>query len=194
MNKNMIKLFYVVITVVLSFFTFLTTRYEYSTMSSISVLLSLFFAIPIIMHNKIKVIKIKKHKLIYRIIMYTLYFISFLILLFLIFDIITCQADIFLMFDRFKEVLSNLLFMTTSWLILIFSFIDIEKTETKTNFILNIIVLSVVILIHINYLINPNLKTLINETTVGEKALYITQNYIYFGFMYVLLLINKLIK
>lgn len=194
MNKNMIKLFYVVITVVLSFFTFLTTRYEYSTMSSISVLLSLFFVIPIIMHNKIKVIKIKKHKLIYRIIMYTLYFISFLILLFLIFDIITSQADIFLIFDRFKEVLSNLLFMTTSWLILIFSFIDIEKPETKTNFILNIIVLSVVILVHINYLINPNLKTLINETTVGEKALYITQNYIYFGFMYVLILINKLIK
>lgn len=194
MNKNMIKLFFVVITVVLSFFTFLTTRYEYSTMSSISVLLSLFFAIPIIMHTKMKAIKRKKSKLLYRIIMYTLYCISFLLLLFLILDIITCQTDIFLKFDRFKEVLSNLLFMTTSWLILIFSFIDIEKTETKTNFILNIIVLSVVILIHINYLINPNLKTLINETTVGEKALYITQNYIYFGFMYVLLLINKLIK
>ena len=194
MNKNMIKLFFVVITVVLSFFTFLTTRYEYSTMSSISVLLSLFFAIPIIMHTKMKAIKRKKCKLLYIIIMYTLYCISFLLLLFLILDFITCQTDIFLKFDRFKEVLSNLLFMTTSWLILIFSFIDIEKTETKTNLILNIIVLSVVILIHINYLINPNLKTLINETTVGEKALYITQNYIYFGFMYVLLLINKLIK
>lgn len=42
--------------------------------------------------------------------------------------------------------------------ILMFSLLDIENPET--NFILNIIVLSVVILVHINYLINPNLKTL----------------------------------
>ena len=40
----------------------------------------------------------------------------------------------------------------------------------------------------------PNLQTIISETTVGEKALYITQNYIYFGIMYVLLLINKLVN
>lgn len=191
MNKNMIKIFFVVITVVLSFFTFLSTRYEYSTMSGVGVLLSFVFALPIIMHSKQKLIKNKIVKITYKGIMYTLYFVSFLIVLFLTLDIITCQTDIFIKFDRAKEVFSNLLFMTTSWLILIFSFIDIEKQETKTNFILNIVVLSVVILIHINYFINPNLKTIINESSVGEKALYITQNYIYFGFMYVLLIINR---
>ena len=84
--------------------------------------------------------------------------------------------------------------MTTSWLILFLSFTEIEEKESKINFILNIIVLLVVILVHLNYFINPNLKTIINETTIGEKALYITQNYIYFGIMYVLLIINKFIK
>ena len=77
---------------------------------------------------------------------------------------------------------------------LIINFINIECKEDKISFILNIIVLSVVFLVHINYLVNPNLKTLINELMIGEKALYITQNYIYFGFMYVLLFISKLIN
>ena len=178
----------------LSFFTFLSTRYEYSTISAVSILLSLFFAIPIIMHSKINVVKNKKHKLIYKVIMFVLYFTSFLIVLLLVLDIIIYQNDLFLKFDRFKEIFSNLLFMITSWLMLFFSFTGIEEKESKTNFVLNIIVLLVVILVHVNYFINPNLNTLINERTVGEKAFYITQNYIYFGFMYVLLIINKLIN
>lgn len=194
MNRNIVKLFFVVITVLLSFFTFLSTRYEYSTMSAVSVLLSLVFAIPIIMHSKMNVIKNKKIKLIYRIIMYVLYFVSFLIILFLALDIIIYQKNLFLKFDNLKKIFSNLLFMTSSWTMLFFSFVGLEEKESKTNFILNIIVLLVVILVHLNYFINPNLKTIISETMVGEKALYITQNYIYFGIMYVLLIINKFIK
>jgi len=194
MNRNIVKLFFVVITVLLSFFTFLSTRYEYSTMSGISVFLSLFFAIPIIMHSKMNIIKNKKLKLIYRIIMYVLYFVSFLIVLSLALDMVINQTNIFLKFDNLKEKFSNLLFMTTSWLMLFFSFISLEKETSKGNFYINIIVLSIVILIHLNYYINPNLKTLINELTVGEKAIYITQNYIYFGTMYFLILISKLIK
>ena len=180
MNRNIVKLFFVVITVLLSFFTFLSTRYEYSTMSGISVLLSLFFAIPIIMHSKMNIIKNKKIKLIYRIIMYVLYVVSFLIVLSLTLDMVVNQT--------------NLLFMTTSWLILFYSFTGLEEKESKTNFVLNIIVMVVIILVHLNYFINPNLQTIISETTIGEKALYITQNYIYFGIMYVLLIINRFIK
>lgn len=194
MNRNIVKLFFVVITVLLSFFTFLSTRYEYSTMSGISVLLSLFFAIPIIMHSKMNIIKNKKLKLIYRIIMYVLYFVSFLIVLSLALDMVINQTNIFLTFDNLKEKFSNLLFMTTSWLILFYSFTGFEEKESKTNFVLNIIVMVVIILVHLNYFINPNLQTIISETTIGEKALYITQNYIYFGLMYVLLIINRFIK
>ena len=98
MNRNIIKLFFVVITVLLSFFTFLSTRYEYSTMSGISVLLSLFFAIPIIMHSKMNIIKNKKLKLIYIIIMYVLYFVSFLIVLSLALDMVINQTNIFFHF------------------------------------------------------------------------------------------------
>lgn len=194
MNKNMIKLFFVVITVLLSFFTFLSTRYENSTMSVVSVLLSLVFAIPFIMQNKTSVIKNQKQKVIYKGIMYALYLVSFLIILFLTLDIITSQTDIFTKFDRFKEVFSNLLFMTTSWLMLFFSFIELDEQGTRTNFALTVIVSLVIILIHLAYFISPNLKTIINDSQIGEKAIYITQNYIYFGIMYVLLLINKLVK
>ena len=194
MNKNMIKLFFVVITVLLSFFTFLSTRYENSTMSVVSVLLSLVFAIPFIMQNKTSVIKNQKKKVIYKGIMYALYLVSFLIVLFLTLDIITSQTDIFMKFDRFKEVFSNLLFMTTSWLMLFFSFGELEEQTNKTNFVLTVIVSLVIILIHLAYFISPNLKTIINDSQIGEKAIYITQNYIYFGIMYVLLLINKLVK
>lgn len=194
MNKNMIKLFFVLITVLLSFLTFLSTRYENSTMSVISVLLSLFFAIPFIMQSKTSTINNKKQKVLYKSIMYSLYSISFLIVLFLNLDIITSQTDIFMKFDRFKEVFSNLLFMTTSWLMLSFSFGELEEQTNKTNFVLTIIVSLVIILIHLAYFISPNLKTIINDSQIGEKAIYITQNYIYFGIMYALLLINKLVN
>lgn len=191
MNKNYIKLFLVIITVLLSFYTFLSTRYEYSTVSSISILLSLVFSLPIIMHSKYNDLKKINYKKVYLIIMLILYFISFTIILCLLIDIIKYQNNLFIIFDTLKVIFSNLLFMTTSWLMLFFSFISLEKETSKENYYINIIVLFIVILIHLNYYNNPNLKTLINELTVGEKAPYITQNYIYFGVMYVLVLISN---
>ena len=194
MNKNYIKLYIIIITVLLSFYTFLSTRYEYSTVSEISIVLSFIFALPILMHSKYNIIKKEKIKIVYLIIMLILYLISFIIILCLLIDIIKYQNSIFIIFDTIKVIFSNLLFMTTSWLMLLINFIDIDKEERKETYIITIIVLSVIILVHINYYINPNLKTIINETTIGEKALYITQNYIYFGIMYILILISKLIK
>lgn len=194
MNKNYIKLYLIIITVLLSFYTFLSTRYEYSTVSEISIVLSFIFALPILMHSKYNIIKKEKIKIVYLIIMLILYLISFIIILCLLIDIIKYQNSIFIIFDTIKVIFSNLLFMTTSWLMLLINFIDIDKEERKETYIITIIVLSVIILVHINYYINPNLKTIINETTIGEKALYITQNYIYFGLMYILILIKKFIN
>ena len=73
-------------------------------------------------------------------------------------------------------------------------YIEERYTKNKTNFVLTIIVSLVIILIHLAYFISPNLKTIINDSQIGEKAIYITQNYIYFGIMYTLLLINKLVN
>ena len=72
--------------------------------------------------------------------------------------------------------------------------IDLEKTESKTNYILTIVVSLIIIIIHIHFYINPNLKGIINIQMVGEKASYIIQNYICFGIMYMLILINCLRK
>lgn len=194
MNKKYIKLIIIIITTLISFYTFLSTRYEYSIVSEISVLLSLIFSLPIIMHYEYSYIKKEKFKTIYLTIMLILYFISFAIISLLLIEIINNQIDIFIKFETSKVIFTNLLFMTTSWLMLFTAFIDIDKEEEKVNFIITIIVLLIVILVHINYYINQNLKTIINESTIGEKALYITQNYIYFGIMYVLILISKLVK
>ena len=108
MNKNYFKLFMVIVTVLLSFFTFLSTRYEFSTVNSISVLLSFIFSLPIIMHIKYNAIKKNKIKLIYLIIMIILYLLSFLIILCLILDVIIYQNNIFIKFDTIKGIFSNL--------------------------------------------------------------------------------------
>ena len=126
--------------------------------------------------------------------MYVLYFVSFIIILLLALDIIVYQTNLFLKFDSLKEIFSNLLFMTSSWLILFFSFNGLDEKESKINFIVNIIVMLIVILVHLNYFINPNLKTIIKESSIGEKAVYITQNYIYFGIMYILLILYNYIN
>ena len=194
MNKNYIKLCLVIITTLLSFYTFLSTRYENSTVSEISVLLSLIFSLPIVMHCEYRYIKKEKIKTLYLTIMIILYFISFAIISLLLIEIINNQIDIFIKFDTCNVILSNLLFMTTSWLMIFTNFIDIDNEEETVKFIITIFALLTVISVHINYYINPNLKTIINESTIGEKALYITQNYIYFGIMYVLILISKLNK
>lgn len=204
MNRNYIKLFVVFGTVLLSFFTFLSTRYEYSTVSGVSVLLSLVFALPIFMHYNYNFFKNKKIKIPYLVIMIILYFIVFSIILLLLLDIflpiaytvdennVRIPTDIFLRFDTFKTIFSNLLFMTTSWLMLLFNFVDLDKDEAKTNYVLTIIVSFIILLIHINFYINPDLRGIINVQAIGEKAFYIIQNYIYFGLMYTMILVNKL--
>ena len=206
MNKNYLKLCVVTVTILLSFFTFLSTRYEYSNIGSTIVPISFLISLPIFMHIKYKDLKNSKIKTPYLITMTILYLISISIILFIMYDIffpIAYQVDennikiptnIFIKFDNFKMIFSTFLFMITSWLMLLFSFIDLEKTESKTNYILTIVVSLIIIIIHIHFYINPNLKEIINIQMVGEKASYIIQNYIYFGLMYMLILINCLRK
>ena len=207
MNKrNYIKIFVIFITVTLSLFAFLSTRYEYSLVSGIIVPISLLFAIPIFMSYKYKDIEKKKFKTLYLIIMIILYILIAIFLSLFVLEILYPTAYIILedgnkiptggIFQKVRELntlFSPLLFMITSWLMLFINFNDLDKKDDKVEFYLTLAVSLIIILIHINFYINPNLRKDVNIMSIDEQATYITQNYIYFAIMYVALITKKFI-
>lgn len=202
-KKSYIKLALIFITCLLSFFTYLSTRYEYSQINGLTVPLSLFLAIPIFMHYKYNTIRKSKFKIPYLIIMYVLYTICIIFIGYLIIDNfrsysidndgIRIAKDIFSVLDSLSLVFSNLLFMGSSWLILMLCFNDLDKKCNNTDFILTVIVSLIIIFTHINFYINPNLTGIIDNQRVGENIFYITQNYSYFFIMYSIIITNKII-
>ena len=86
-----------------------------------------------------------------------------------------------------------LLFMVT-WLMLFVNFSEIDKKESRTNYFLTILSCVVIILIHINFYMNPYLRPEINLIRVDERAPYITQNYIYFTIMYGVIIMKKFLN
>ena len=66
--------------------------------------------------------------------------------------------------------------------------IEILVFNTYSPWLLSLII----VLIHINFYINPYLYPLVGYNISGENALYITQNYSYFTLMYTAIIINKI--
>ncbi len=202
-KKSYIKLAFVFTACLISFFIYLSTRYEYSRINGMTVPFSIILIIPIFMHYKYNIIKTTKIKIPYLAVMTILYIVSISIIGILIrstFYTYTIDEnglrianDIFNSLDSFDVIFSNLLFMTTTWLMLLLCFNDLDKKCSNTDFILTIIISLIIILIHINFCVNPNLSGGVENNDVGEKALYITQNYIYFGIMYSVIIINKIV-
>lgn len=202
-KKNFIKLAFVFIACLLSFFIYLSTRYEYSQINGLTVPISLLLVTPVYMHYKYSSIRKIKFKIPYLIIMYILYAISIIFIGYLILvsfypylideNGARIANDIFSVLDSLNLVFSNLLFMCSTWLVLILCFNDLDKKCNNTEFILTVIVSLIIILIHTNFCINPNLSGTIDTQRVGENASYITQNYIFFGIMYSIIIINKMV-
>ena len=196
-KNNYIKLSIVSLTVLLSFLTFLSTRHEHSNIGSLIVPISLILVLPIFMHYKYKSVKKTKFKIPYLVVMVILYIFNLFVFVSLIFEIFvpmayTIEMDIFSKFNSFKDMFSVILFMMVLWFILFLSFDDLDKEEAKTNYILTIFVSLIIVLIHINFYINPYLYPLVGYNISGENALYITQNYSYFTLMYTAIIINKI--
>ena len=190
-----IKLFIVSITVLISFLTFIGTRDESSYIGSLAVPYSLILMLPIFMHYNYNKVKLTKYKKIYLLIMIVLYIINLIVGFLLIYEIFypfTLEIDTFRKFYSFKVMISTLLFMSLSWLMLFLCFANLDKKENRTNFILTNLVCLLIISIHLNFYINPNLN-LDSKSIINMPSLYITQNYIYFAFLYLMLIVNEVL-
>ena len=147
------------------------------------------------MHYNYSKAKFTKHKRFYLPIMIILYIINLIVAFLLIYEIFfpyTLEIDIFRKFYSFKVMISTLLFMILSWLMLFLCFTNLDKKDNKTNFILTILVCLLIISIHLNFYINPNLN-LESKSIINMPSLYITQNYIYFAFLYLMLIVNEVL-
>src|SRR5574344_1456873 len=206
-KKNFIKLCIGLLAIMISFFVFIITRYDYSKVNVLMIPLGFALALPIFMNYKYKSISDNKFKKIYLMIMIIFYIMSFIILMLLIISVFGNFAymidangnrlgeyNLFGNLDEFNNIFSVLFFMATSWLMLFVLFNDIDRKVSRINYILVIIASVIIILINTNYLLNPNLQKDINVRLIDEKALYVTQNYIYFGIMYSVSIVNRFIN
>lgn len=205
---NYIKLTFIFITILISLYTFLSTRYEYALVNGMIVPVALVFSIPIFISYKYNDIKNPKFRVICTAIMVILYVLDAIFLSMLIIQIFGISAylidetglkipssnGIFQDIKEFNTFFLPLLFMTTSWLMLFINFSEIDKIESKTNNYLMIIVCLIILLIHLNYYVNPNLRPEINWSSVDERAPYITQNYLYFAIMYGVIIVKKFLN
>ena len=205
---NYIRLAFVFVTILVSFFTFLATRYEYALVNGMIVPFALIFAIPIFISYKCNDIKNPKVKSAMTIIMTILYILDVTLLSMLIVQVFGIPAyfidevgsklsnsdGILQSFQEFNIFFMPLLFMTVSWLMIFINFSELDKIESKTNNYLMITVSLVILLIHINFYINPNLQLEMNIRRIGERAPYIIQNYPYFVIMYGAIFIKKFLN
>ena len=188
MNKKHIKFIFSLISVLISFIVFIVTRYENSEINSLVIPLSFLFALPIFMHYKYKKYKNTKFNKIYLIVLIILYTVCAFILSSIEISYLFSMNNIFRLFNSLNI---TLIFMTLSWLILFFEFNDLSNEYFNTDFYLTILVSITIILIHINYCLNPNLSVIDDTVMVEENAIYLIQNYSYFSIMYIVVLINK---
>lgn len=188
MNKKYIKFIFSLISILISFIVFIVTRYENSRINSLVIPLSFVFALPIFMHYKYKNYKNSKFSKLYLIVLIFLYVVCVFILSTIEISYLLSINNIFRLFNSLNIAL---IFMTLSWLILFFEFDNLNNEFLNTDFYLTILVSITIILIHINYCLNPNLNVIEDTVMVEENAIYLIQNYSYFSIMYIVALINK---
>src|SRR5574344_518795 len=179
-----IRLVLIFTAVLLSIFTFLATRDEHSRVFAATAIVPLFMVLPIFMQYRYR--KINNHKQLYSTVI-----INSCCTTVTFFDGEEYQSsfDLYMALDNLTIMFKYLLFMCSSWLILLINLDNIDKDDSKTNTILIIVVSLIVILIHLNYYANSNLH-IVGENA-EDKILYITQNYIYIGFIYILIIYNE---
>ena len=192
-KKEIIKFILVLIAVVISFNFLLTVEtVGLDSMFNIINVIDFFFALTIFMFYNMK--KVKRYKFIYDVILMLLMLFSAL----WIFYILYCSISCFFSINCSMEGLTffMLLYPTILFLMLFFSFEDIFKETSKTNYILTIVVSIVIILLHLRYYFDPNFANNLIDGNEGSQYsyVYVIQNYIYFAIMYIVVLVHKVIN
>lgn len=192
-KKEIIKFIVVLLAVVISFNFMLTVEaVGLNSMLNIINVIDFFFALTIFMYYNMK--KVKRYKFIYDVILMLLMILSALWIFYILYCLISCFISITCSMEGITFFMMQ--YPTILFLMLFFSFEDIFKETSKTNYILTIVVSIVIILLHLRYYFDPNFANNIIEGNEGSEYsyVYVIQNYIYFAIMYIIILVNKVIN
>ncbi len=194
MNKNgVIKFMFVLAAVLVSYdFMLKTAEVGLDSMLNIVNVIDFLFALTIFMFYNMK--KVKRHKFVYDVTLMLLMVFSAVWIFYILYVLISCFISITCSTESITFFM--MIYPTILFLILFFSFEDIFRETSKTNYILTIVVSIIVILIHLRYYFDPNFS---NNLTDGDNGVqysyvYVIQNYIYFAIMYTVVLVNQAIN
>lgn len=191
MNKRIITIIFLLITSILMNMYNAYVYYNYNLESLIYIVIHLFIAFTIVLF-----IKRKEHnKHIYNIFMGLCIIFSLIYLIIIFKNFFSCMFSEYCMREDYKVYLEMLNYILINMLLLLNIF-DIKKKIDNKYFILNIIACIMVSLIYIRFFIDPLFYHNVIHLEMGmlTEYKYISQNYLYFTFMYICLLISYFIN
>jgi hypothetical protein len=188
-NRGLVKYMFLVFATIISLY-FIINMHGSMGVSHFYLVLILNFVLVSTMLMYVNKDKIKINKFIYDVILILLMIFSTIWFIYPFYTGITC----FFAYNctiEFKEALiipyTLLLFIS-----LVFNFRDLFNMSNKTNDILTIIVSMIIIIIHLRYYLEPNFlhRLVEGELYIGHSYDYVTQNYIYFIMMVLIVLLH----
>lgn len=192
-KKEIIKFIFVLLVVIVSFnFMLRTEEIGLNSMFNMLNIITFFLALTIFMFYNMK--RIKKFKFIYDVILMLLIVFSTLVILYILYISISCLSSVNCSME--DSVLFIALYPTILFLMLLFSFNDIFHKTNKINYILTIILATIILLIHLRYYFDPNFinNVLDGDLGIQYSYVYVVQNYVYFIIMYIVILSQKIIN
>ncbi len=192
-KKEIIKFIFVLLVVIVSFnFMLRTEEIGLNSMFNMLNIINFFLALTIFMFYNMK--RIKKFKFIYDVILLLLIVFSTLVILYILYISISCLSSVNCSME--DSVLFIALYPTILFLMLLFSFNDIFHKTNKINYILTIILATIILLIHLRYYFDPNFinNVLDGDLGIQYSYVYVVQNYVYFIIMYIVILSQKIIN
>lgn len=191
MNKRgLIKYIFILISAFISLYFMNTSNIGFSgSFLNLPMLFTFLIALTIFMFYKKN--KIKKNKFVYDVILLLLMIFSAICFALFLYSQVTCYIDINCNIDL--GPIFTITYPIILFIILLFNFEDMFKQTKKANDILMTIVSILVILIHLRYYLDSNFIYRGNDEYLVSYQ-YITQNYIYFIIMYVIIMLHRRIN
>ncbi len=191
MNKKLVTIIFLLITSILMNLYNSYVYYDYGLESFIYISIHLFIAFTITLFIKRK--EHNKHS--YNIFMGLCITFSVIYLIVILRSLFSCIFAEYCIREDHKVYLEMLNLVLVNTLLLL-NILDIKKKINDRYFILNIIVCSIVSLIYLRFFIDPLFyhNVVHVETGMLTEYIYISQNFLYFAFMFICLITSYFIN
>lgn len=186
-RRGLIKYIFICATAIISFYFMTTNDVGFGNALGLPMIFAFFFALTIFMFFKKE--KIIKHKFIYDVILLLMMIFFIVCSLYVIYTDITCYFNASCSINL--ESNSTMIYAILLFAMLLFGLGDIFSKTNKVNDILTISVSSLIILIHARYYLDSNFIHNIVEGDILYSYYYISQNYIYFIIMYIVVMMHR---